>query len=57
MHPGLGKNRAGMSRVGLNALDLPAVDEELRSGSVRQPAEVVRGRVPLSHRPSLGRRG
>lgn len=57
MHPGLGKNHAGMSRVGLNALDLPAVDEELRSGSVRQPAEVVRGRVPLSHRPSLGRRG
>jgi len=49
MHPGLFKDGPGMSRVGLNSLDLPAVEEEPRSGSVRQPAEVVCGQVALSH--------
>jgi len=57
MHAGPGKDGAGMSRVRLNALDLPAVEEEPCGGSVRQPAEVVRGRVALSHRMSPGRRG
>jgi len=57
MHAGLGKDGAGMSRVGLNALDLPAVEQEPHSGSVRQPAEVVRGWVALSHRLPPGRQG
>ncbi|HET9895902.1 MAG TPA: hypothetical protein VFQ44_13325 [Streptosporangiaceae bacterium] len=46
-----------MSRVGLNALDLPAVEQETRSGSVRQPAEVACRRVALSYRLPPGRRG
>ena len=45
MHPGLGKDGAGMSRVGLNALDLPAVEEEPCGRSVRQPAEVTPGEL------------
>jgi len=57
MHAGLGKDNAGMSRVGLNALDLPAAEEEPCGRSVRQPAEVVRGRIALSHRLSLRQRG
>jgi hypothetical protein len=54
MHAGLGKDGVGMSRVRLNALDLPAVQEEPCGRSVRQPAEVARGRVAFSHRMSLG---
>ena len=49
-NPGLGKDGPGMSRVGLDALNLPAVKQEPRSGSVRQPAEVTCGRAALSHR-------
>jgi hypothetical protein len=54
MHAGLGKDGMGMSRVRLNALDLPAIEEEPGSWSVRQPAEVVRRRVALSHWLSPG---
>jgi hypothetical protein len=49
MHLGLDNDGAGMSRVRLNTLDLPASEEEPCGRSARQPAEVVRGRVALSH--------
>lgn len=57
MHAGLGKDPAGMSRVWLDALDLPAVEEEPGGRSVRLPAEIVCRRVTLTHRLSPGRRG
>lgn len=50
VHPGLGKDGPGMSRVGLDALNLPAVEQEPRSGSVGQPTKITCGRAALSHR-------
>jgi hypothetical protein len=52
VHPGLGKDGAGMSRVCLHALDLLAAEEELGSRSGRQPAGVIRKRLALSHQLS-----
>ena len=55
MHAGPGRDGAGMSRVRLSALDLPAVEEEPCGRSVRQQAGVVRGRVALIQRPKPGK--
>jgi hypothetical protein len=62
MHPGLGNDGAGMSRVRLNTLDLPASEEETL-WQERQAASRGRPRaccaqspaVPVPSRVTMGR--
>ena len=48
--PAIKGHNAFKLRVGINALDLSAAEEEPCGRGVRQPTKVVRGRFALSHR-------